>query len=87
MIQLLSVRINARRAPIATMHHDRVGKSMMSTIGGWIWKVRRLQETQPQDAMLSAAAKLTVIKHCHAKPRLGHVHPIVPRNLKLRALP
>ena len=60
---------------------------MMSTIGGRIWKVRRLQETQPQNAMLGAAAKLAVIKHCHPKPGLGNVHPIVPRNLKLRALP
>ena len=87
MIQLLSVRINTRRAPITAMHHDRVGKSMMSTIGGRIWKVRCLQKTQTQDAMLGAAAKLAVIKHCHPKPGLGHVHPIVPGNLKLRTLP
>ena len=87
IVQLLSLSINACCAPVATVCHDCIGEPVMPTVSGWIWKIRRLEKTQSKHAMLGTAPELAIIKNRHAETRLGEVHPVMSRNLKLRTLP
>ena len=83
--------IDASRAPIARMRHERVGERMRATVTVRVGEERALEERQPERCAMRtrecAAAVAAIVENCDAEARLRDIHPRVARNLESRFFP